>query len=117
MLELFCVIVLFISSIKEKKMKSDPENVNNQIVTFQYKSPKLKKYGSMKDFTLSNAGSGGDASGRAGGRASGGQTTGADSPVTDTSLFNGDLGPLTPLIDDTTFDFPNPINDGRPGAD
>ncbi len=44
-------------------MAFDLENTDNQIGTLVYEQPSLKKYGTMKEFTLGASGSSGDAMG------------------------------------------------------
>ncbi len=44
-------------------MNIDKEMMENQVGNIPYEQPSLKKYGTMKDITLSGSGSGGDAGG------------------------------------------------------
>ncbi|NET08632.1 MAG: hypothetical protein F6K16_28830 [Symploca sp. SIO2B6] len=44
-------------------MKVDTEIMENQMVASFYEQPSLKKYGTMKEFTLGSSGSGGDGMG------------------------------------------------------
>lgn len=74
-----------------------------------YEQPSLKKYGTMKEFTLANSGSKGDSAGMSSGRATGGANTGSD--PADLGFFSGaDIG-----FGDTVADLTN--SDGSPGAD
>ena len=41
-------------------MKINSEKIENPMVTLPYEQPSLKKYGTMKEFTLATSGSGGD---------------------------------------------------------
>jgi len=42
-------------------MNINSEKIENPMVTLPYEQPSLKKYGTMKEFTLATSGSGGDA--------------------------------------------------------
>jgi hypothetical protein len=45
-------------------MNINSEKIENPMVTLPYEQPSLKKYGTMKEFTLGSSGSRGDSLGR-----------------------------------------------------